>query len=360
LRNLAAVPTTDPAALRVGLLGYGLAGSVFHGPLIAATPGLRVAAVVTADPARQDRARHDHPGATVLDHPDRLWEHAADLDLAVVATPNRSHVPLAEAALAAGLPVVVDKPLAASAEQGRRLVADARRRGLPLTVFQNRRWDGDFRTVGRLLAAGALGRVQRLESRFERWVPTPKAGWRENAAPEEAGGVLYDLGSHLVDQALHLLGPVISVHAELDRRRPGAEVDDDAFVALTHLTGAHSHLWMSSVCAQHGPRFRVLGDRAGYTKHGLDGQEAALRAGDRPGDPGWGAEPREAWGVLGVPGEGRQVPTEPGAYQDFYAAVRDMLAAGTAPPVDPADAIAGLAVIEAARRSATEGATVRL
>jgi predicted dehydrogenase len=349
------MPPTGSDPLRVGLLGYGLAGSVFHGPLIAATPGLRLAAVVTADPRRQGQARGDHPGVVVLDHADRLWERAADLDLVVVATPNRSHLPLAGAALAAGLPVVVDKPLAATAEQGRRLVAEAARRGLPLTVFQNRRWDGDFRTVRRLVGSGELGRVLRLESRFERWVPTPKVGWRENGAPEDAGGVLYDLGSHLVDQALHLLGPVTSVYAELDRHRPGVEVDDDAFVALTHAGGARSHLWMSSVSAQHGPRFRVLGDRAAYTKHGLDGQEAALRSGHRPNDPEWGGEPRASWGALGVPGDTREVPTEPGAYQDFYAGVRDMLAAGAAAPGAPAEAISALAVIEAARRSATKG-----
>ncbi|GDY32249.1 Gfo/Idh/MocA family protein [Gandjariella thermophila] len=352
--------TTARDELRVGLLGYGLAGAVFHGPLIAATPGLRLTTVVTGNPERADRARRDHPGVVVLDHPDRLWERAADLDLVVVATPNRSHVPLTGAALAAGLPVVVDKPFAATAEQGRRLAAEARSRGLLLTVFQNRRWDGDFRTLRRVVAAGDLGRVLRLESRFERWVPTPRTGWRENGAPEDAGGVLYDLGSHLVDQALHLLGPATSVYAELNRRRPGVEVDDDAFVALTHAGGARSHLWMGSVSAHHGPRFRVLGDRAAYTKHGLDGQEAALQAGRRPGQPGWGEEPRECWGVLGVPGDTREVPGEPGAYQNFYAGVRDALVDGGSPPVDPDEAIAGLVVLEAARRSATEGAVVRL
>jgi predicted dehydrogenase len=177
----------------------------------------------------------------------------------VVAAPNRAHVPLARTAIDLGKAVVVDKPLALTAAEGRALVDAARARGVLLTVFQNRRWDGDLLTVRRLLTEGALGDVYRFESRFERWRPTPKPGWRESGAPEEGGGVLVDLGSHLVDQAASCSGPVSQVYAELDRRRPGVQVDDDAFVALTHASGVRSHLWMSAVAAQLGPRLRVLG-----------------------------------------------------------------------------------------------------
>ncbi|MBW3629447.1 MAG: Gfo/Idh/MocA family oxidoreductase [Gemmatimonadetes bacterium] len=335
--------------IRVGLIGYGLGGAVFHGPLIAATAGMRLAAVVTRDPARSAQALVDHPGAVVLPTADMLWELAPRLDLVVVASPNRTHAPLAHAALEAGLDVVIDKPLATSAAEGRALVEDARRRGRMLTVFQNRRWDGDFLTVRRLLTGGELGDVVRMEVRSDRWRLVPRAGWKQNPAPEEAGGLLFDLGSHLIDQALLLFGPVSDVYAELDRRRPESQVDDDTFVALAHASGVRSHLWMSTVAAQPGARFRVMGTRAAYVKHGADPQEEALRAGGRPTDPDWGAEPRERWGLLGAADDLRPVPTEPGAYHHFYKAVAAALRDGTPPPVDPMDAVRTLEIIERAR-----------
>jgi len=346
--------------LRVGLIGYGLAGSAFHAPLIGVTPGLRLTAVVTSDPERRRQVERDHPGAVVVESAERLWDRAADLDLVVVASPNRTHVPLALAALGAGLHVVVDKPLARTAAEGRQAVEEARRRGRVLTVFHNRRWDGEFQTLRRLLHEGALGRPLRFESRFERWRPTPKAGWRERGSVEEAGGILYDLGSHLVDQALVLFGPVRHVYAELDRRRAGVEVDDDAFVALTHASGVRSHLWMNALAGQQGPRLRLLGSEAAYTKFGLDVQEEPLRRGERPDRPDWGEEPRERWGILGAGDQLRPVRTEPGAYQRFYAGVAEALRDGGPPPVDPSDAVAGLEVIEAARRSAADGAVITI
>lgn len=348
------------AEVRVGLIGYGLAGSVFHAPLIAATPGMRLSAIVTSNPERVEAARAAHPGAAIVDSAERLWERAEELDLVVVASPNRTHVPLARAALAAGLPVVVDKPLAATADEGRALVDEARRRGLMLTVFQNRRWDGDFLTVRRLMAEGALGEVRRFESRFERWRPQPRTGWREQGDPAEAGGMLYDLGSHLIDQALVLFGPVTHVYAELDRRRPGVQVDDDAFVALTHASGVRSHLWMSAVNPDRSLRMRVIGSRAAYVKHGLDVQEDALKRGRSPADPGWGKEFDESWGRLGVGDAWTPVETERGAWPEFYRRVAAALRDGSPPPVDPMDAVAGLEIIHAARMSAAEGAVMRL
>jgi predicted dehydrogenase len=335
--------------LRVALVGYGLAGSTFHAPLIKATPELRLSTIVTANPGRQAAARRAHPKAQVIERVEQLWEDAEAFDLVVIASPNRTHAPLAFDALAAGLAVVVDKPFASTADLARQVADDAARRGLMVTVFQNRRWDNDFLTLRRLLVDDTLGPVQRFESRFERWRPMPKDGWRERGAPEEAGGVLFDLGSHLIDQALQLFGPVNDVYAELDRRRPGVEVDDDSFVALTHASGTHSHLWMSAVAAQPGPRLRVAGERGAYTKYGLDPQEEALKAGGDPSQPGWGLEPRESWGQAGIEGNLHDVPSEAGCYQQFYRQVVKALRDGASPPVDPYDAVTVLQIIETAR-----------
>ncbi|MET9292880.1 Gfo/Idh/MocA family oxidoreductase [Streptomyces sp. NPDC003077] len=371
----AGTPTDADRPLRVGLIGYGLAGSVFHAPLIAATEGLALDTVSTSDPERQAKARAEHPQVRTVEKPEAVLDRAGDLDLIVVASPNKTHVALATAALEAGLPVVVDKPLAATAAEAERLAALAEERGLLLSVFQNRRWDNDFRTVQRLLSEGAFGEVQRFESRFERWRPRPKGGWRESGDPAEIGGLLYDLGSHLADQAIALFGPVTSVYAESDVRRPGAEADDDTFIALTHANGVRSHLWVSATTAQLGPRFRVLGSRAGYVKYGLDPQEAALREGRRPGeDEAWGTEPEAAWGWLGSGGTTRAtagaeaspeavdrlVPTLPGDYPAYYAAVAEALRAGGRPPVSALEAAATLRVLEAAKLSAAEGRTVRI
>ncbi|KOG11486.1 MULTISPECIES: Gfo/Idh/MocA family oxidoreductase [Streptomyces] len=359
--------TAPRTPLRVGLVGYGLAGSVFHAPLIAASEDLALAAVTTGNPERAAEARAAYPGVRVAARPEELWEQGADaLDLLVVASPNRTHVAIATAALEAGIPVVVDKPLAGTAAEARGLAALAEARGLLLSVFQNRRWDNDFLTLRRLLDEDALGEVQRFESRFERWRPQLKGGWRESGAPEEIGGLLYDLGSHLVDQALVLFGPVVSVYAESDVRRPGAEADDDTFLALTHANGVRSHLYVSATTAQLGPRFRVLGQRAGFVKYGLDPQEAALRDGLRP-VPGtvWGVEPPELWGRLGagespLTGGGTPVESLPGDYPAYYAAVAAALR-GTGPvPVTAHEAAAALDVLEAAGRSARDGVTVAL
>lgn len=350
--------------LRVGLVGYGLAGSVFHAPLIAATEGLALDTVVTANPERQAQARAEHPGVRVAASAEEVLARADELDLLVVASPNRTHVALATAALDAGLPVVVDKPVAGTAEEARALAALADERGLLLSVFQNRRWDNDFLTLQKLLADGELGDVWRFESRFERWRPQPKGGWRESGDPEEIGGLLYDLGSHVVDQALMLFGPAASVYAETDVRRHGAAVDDDTFLAITHTSGVRSHLYVSATTAQLGPRFRVLGSKAGYVKYGLDPQEAALREGARPGS-GWGEEPETAWGRLGAgespaTGGGAAVRTLPGDYPAYYAAIARALADGGPNPVSAVEAAATLDVLEAARRSARAGAAVNL
>jgi len=348
------------APIRVALLGYGLAGAVFHAPLIAAVEGLELAAIVTRDDERRSLARREHPDAALLGSPEEIWERAGDLDLVVVAAANRAHVPLARSAIEAGLAVVVDKPLAASADEGRALVREASERRVMLTVFQNRRWDGDFLTLRELLEQDTLGEVARFESRFERWRPELSAGWRESGDPQDAGGLLYDLGSHLVDQALCLFGPAAQVYAELEIRRSGAQTDDDTFVALGHESGVRSHLWMSAVAAQPGPRFRVMGSSAAFVKYGFDVQEESLRAGRRPDGPLWGREPEERWGLLGAGDQLRRVPTVPGAYQRFYEGVVLALRENAPPPVDVEEVVAGLDVLDAARKSAHDQRVVAI
>ncbi|WP_097880218.1 Gfo/Idh/MocA family oxidoreductase [Streptomyces sp. st140] len=359
-------PNASDAPLRVALVGYGLAGSVFHAPLVSATDGLVLDTVVTSNEERRAEARAAHPEVRFAASPDELWERADELDLVVIASPNKTHVPLATAALKAGLPVVVDKPIAGTAAEARDLAALAEERGLLLSVFQNRRWDNDFRTLASLIADGELGEVQRFESRFERWRPQLKGGWRESGDPDEIGGLLYDLGSHVVDQALVLFGAAVQVYAESDVRRPGAAADDDTFIAITHENGVRSHLYVSATTAQLGPRFRVLGSAAGYVKYGLDPQEAALREGLRPvaGEP-WGEEVEELWGRVGsgespLTGGGTPVRTLPGDYPAYYAAVAAAVRGTGDNPVTALQAAAALDVLEAARRSAREGVSVTL
>jgi scyllo-inositol 2-dehydrogenase (NADP+) len=344
--------------LRVAIIGYGLAGRVFHAPLIAATRGLEVTSVVTASPERQTQVAADHPQARVLSSPERLWERR-DHDLVVIATPNDTHVALASAAIDHGLPVVVDKPLAVSATRAELLVARAQRAGVLLTVFQNRRWDFDHLTLLRLLGGGHLGSVFRYESRFERWRPSPKPGsWRETLPPDEGGGLLLDLGSHLVDQALTLFGPVSHVYAEVEARR-GLPTDDDVFIALRHASGTISHLRASAVTGAPGPRLRVLGTDAAFVLARLDSQEDRLRAGVRPDTvPDWGVEPEAHRGRLVTGDASVPVPGERGDWPRFYDLLATALREGGPPPVDPVDAVAALRVIEQARESAAT-ATVR-
>ncbi|GAB3452062.1 Gfo/Idh/MocA family oxidoreductase [Streptomonospora sediminis] len=340
--------------LHVAVIGYGKGGEVFHAPLIDTTPGLRLSAVVTGNPERQAAVRGRYPGAEVIATAEELWERTGDIDIAVVTTPNETHVPLARAALKSGFGVVVDKPFALGSGEARELAEEARRLEQVLTVYQNRRWDSDFLTLWKLIDEGALGRVHRFESRFERWRPAAKGTWRDSGAPEAGAGILYDLGPHLIDQAVNLFGPVESVYAELEARR-GAAADDDSFLALTHAGGVRSHLWMSAVAAQFGPRFRALGDRAAFTISGLDSQEDRLGEGERPDAADWGVEPQSAWGRLGTDEESHEVRSERGCYPAFYAAVRDAVGEGEPLPVELHEVIHGLEVIEAARRSARSG-----
>jgi len=337
-------------AIRSAVIGFGTSGRVFHSPFLAALPEFSLDAIVTGNDARATEAAALHPMTKILPTVDDLLARAGDLDLVVIGSPPGSHAELATAMIDAGLDVVVDKPFTVTSDEGRALVAHAARAGRRLTVFQNRRWDGDYLTVRRLIDGGDLGEVGRFESRFEWWKPTPRESWKSETPVSAGGGILYDLGTHLIDQALCLFGSVDEIYAELATRRPGGIADDDAFVALRHTSGVISHLWMSSLAPQHGPRFRALGATGGYTSWGLDGQESALAAGVSPDSADFGVTERSRWGVSGVEGALAAVPTDRGDYGAFYRRLAAAVRGGAALPVDPADSIAVLEIIERIHR----------
>ncbi|WP_445149368.1 Gfo/Idh/MocA family protein [Baekduia sp. Peel2402] len=347
-------------SLHVIVAGYGLAGRTFHAPLVAATDGLQLSAVVTNNAERRQELAADHPQARAVGKLDEALDGA---DLVVVASPNRFHVELARQAIAAGKHVVVDKPLAVTAAEARALDAEAREAGVVLSVFHNRRWDDDFLTLRREVAAGALGDIITLESRFDRWRPQIKQGaWRELSDPADGGGLLLDLGSHLADQAIQLLGTPTHVYAELRTTRPDAQVEDEVFITLEHAGGVRSHLHAGVHAADGPPRFRALGTSAAFVSRGLDPQEGQLRERLDPGqDPSFGWRPEDAAGATRYADDAEPLTMERGAWPAFYAGVRDAIRGDAArPPVTAAEAITVLDVLEAARESARAGSVVAL
>ena len=339
---------TDSTPIRTGIIGYGLSGRVFHSPFIAANPRFSLEVVATSHAGRQSVARSQYPTVDTVSTPAELIERG--LDLVVLASPGHAHLEQGLAALAAGSAVVIDKPFAASVAEAEQLIAAAESVGRPLMVFQNRRWDGDFLTVQRLLAEGALGTVHRFESTFERWSPSLRDRWQDTTTSAQAAGITFDLGSHLIDQALRLFGPATIADAELSILRKGGVSDDEAFISLLHTSGVRSHLTLSRFAGQNGPRFRVLGDRSAFTIYGLDSQEPALDAGNSPADPGFGIESEENWGTIGIAGSEEfpltKVPTERGNYAAFYSGAASAVRDGAVSPVDSRDALETLRIIQ--------------
>ncbi len=338
--------------VNVGLVGYGVAGAAFHAPLIAAEPRLSLKSVVTS---RAEKLAADHPGARAVPDLDAVLADK-EIGLVVIATPNDTHAPFARAALEAGKAVVVDKPFTPTVAEAEGLVALAAEKGLPLGVFHNRRWDDGFLTVRRLLADGALGTPAHYEAHFDRFRPSIKPGWREEGG--EGSGLFYDLGPHLVDQALVLFGKPRAVTADLARQRPGVQVDDWFHLVLDY-GPLRVILHAGMLTCLPGAVLTVHGTGGSYVKYGLDPQEAVLRAGGRPGPGDWA--PTTEHGTLHLPdGGSRVVRTEPGDYPAFYGGVAASLLDGTPMPVPGEDAVAVMRVIDAARRSAAEGRRVEM
>jgi scyllo-inositol 2-dehydrogenase (NADP+) len=335
------------ARIRTAVVGFGVSGKVFHAPLIAADPNYSLDVIVTADPERAAEAARLYPGVRIVPTSEDMFALAGDLDLVVLGTPPLTHLELGATAIACGLNVVVDKPFVVTVAQGEELAARASDAGVQLTVFQNRRWDADFLTLQKLLREGALGEVRTFESRFEWWRPEGFGNWRDSATLAEGGGILHDLGAHLIDQAIQLFGPVEQSYGETGTYGPHPDAaDTEAFVSLLHVSGVRSRLWMNGMAAQVGPRFHVLGSKAGYTKWGLDSQEPALAAGVTPSDLSYGNEPQESWGLLGVDGSATPVPAERGDYPRFYRELAASLRGHGRLPVQPAEALETLKIIE--------------
>jgi len=343
------------APLNVALVGYGYAGKVHHAPVILATPGLNLHTVVSSDAAK---VHADLPRARVV--PDLASALEGDLiDLVVIATPNQTHEPLARLALERGRDVVVDKPFAVTVQEARGLVALAESSGRLLSVYHNRRWDSGFLTVRRLVDQGALGEVVLFEAHFDRWRPQVRDRWREQGGP--GSGVWYDLGAHLVDNALVLFGRPQSVFADLAVQRPQGRAVD-YFHVLLRYPATRVILHASSLAAAPGANFTVHGTRGSYVKPGADTQEASLLKRVMPGEPGFGFDPVE--GELSVPdGDGMtvtKVANELGRYPAFYAGVRDAIVSGAPNPVPPDEALLVMEVLEAGIRSAAEGREIAI
>ena len=344
--------------MRIGLAGYGRGGRYFHAPLIGQAPECTLAGVLTRSPPRRAQLAADFPGVPAFDRLSDLA--AAGVDAVVISTPLDTHETLVREAIALGLSTVCDKPFTPDAATARALVHEAERAGVPLTVYQNRRWDADFLTVRALLEASALGEVTEFESRMEQY--PPPGGFSVTG-----GGVLRDFGSHVADQALQLFGPAAAVYAEV-HVRPEDGFDDRFFLSVRHVGGVTSYLrgdW--TLHGAPGPRFRVTGHTGTFAVESDDGQSERLLGGmtEEPGPFGpipFGAVPEARWGRI-YRGEGvppLPVPAERGRWSSFYSAFARAVR-GTGPlPVDPRDAIAALEVLDAARLSAARGAVVRL
>jgi scyllo-inositol 2-dehydrogenase (NADP+) len=338
--------------LKLGLMGYGYAGATFHAPVIEHCGHAQLAAVATGQP---DKARTDYPQATIVPDLDALLA-LADIECVVIATPNDTHFALAKRVLEAGKHVVVDKPVTLTAAEARTLADLAASRKRVFAPFHNRRWDGDFMTVRALLESGELGRVTAFESHFDRFRPAIRQRWREDAT--RGGGLLFDLGPHLIDQALALFGTPQTVYASVKAHRDQATAPDYVHLQL----GYASHevlLHASALTAIVAPRFAIHGTRGSYVKYGLDTQEDQLKAGLRPGDAGF-AGGNEA-GTLRVLEQGgdqeieRALPTRDGSYVDFYRALAAAIHDGVPFPVSAQDAVDVMTVIELAQRSNDEG-----
>jgi scyllo-inositol 2-dehydrogenase (NADP+) len=343
--------------IEVGLVGFGLAGRAFHAPVISAVPGLHLAAIVQRSGTE---ASEKYPDARVVASLDEMLS-IPEIRLVVIATPNETHYPFARQCLGAGRDVIVDKPFTTSLEEARVLVQLAKKAGRFLTVYHNRRYDGDFQAIRQLVEAGTLGRFARFETTYDRYRPQLKPGaWRE--IPRPGSGILFDIAPHLIDHAFVLFGLPEAVTADVRIERENAAVDDAFDIMLHYPKGMRAVLRSSILAAAPRPRFVLLGTQGSFVKQAFDPQEMNLRRGYIPGDKPWGYEPEENWGILTIPKgdafEHRRIPSATCDYRDFYSNVRDAILGCAAPAVTPEYALDVMRMLELARESSAKRCTI--
>jgi predicted dehydrogenase len=342
---------TNP--IRIALIGFGFVGKTFHAPLIRSVPGLELSVVSSRHP---ERVREDFPGAQVVADPEQAATHP-DVDLVVIASPNETHVPLATAALVAGKHVIVDKPFTITLAEARGLGELSRAKQRLLSVFQNRRWDSEFLGARAIIEEGHLGEILHFESHIDRFRPAVRKRWREVAGP--GAGLWYDLGPHLVDQALQLFGLPATISARIVRQRPQAQTDDWFHVLLDY-GRLQAILHGSLVVAGGIPRMAIHGIRGSWLKYGLDTQEEQLVRGVVPGDTGWGEDPRPGIFHSGSENKTLELPVPRGDHRQYYFGIRDALLNQAPNPVTPGQAIAVMAVLETAIESSAKGQVLSL
>jgi len=343
--------------INVGLIGFGLAGRSFHAPVISAVPGLRLAAILRRTGSEAATA---YPDARIVRSLDELLA-IPDIRLIVIATPNETHAPFARASLVAGRDVVVDKPFATSYEEAADLVQFAQKSGRFLTVYQNRRYDGDFQAIRKLVADGTLGRIVHFETNYDRFRPNLKPNaWREQQVP--GAGILFDIGPHLIDHAMVLFVLPEAVTADIRVERESGLADDAFDIMFYYPNSMRAVLSSSILAATQRPRFLLFGTKGAFLKQTFDPQEMNLRRGQIPKDAPWGAEPEENWGLLtlsdGTNITQRRIPSATGDYRDYYANVRDVLLGEAEPAVTLPHALNVMRALELSRESNARHCTI--
>jgi predicted dehydrogenase len=343
--------------IEVGLVGFGLAGRAFHAPVIRAVPGLHLAAILQRS---GNEAAEKYPDVRIARSLDELLA-MKEIRFIVIATPNETHYPFARQCLEAGRDVVVDKPFTTTLEEAISLVQIAKNAGRLLTVYQNRRYDGDFQAIRKLAEEGRLGRIVRFETNYDRFRPQLKSGaWRETQRP--GSGILFDIAPHLIDHALVLFGLPEAVTADVRIERENAVADDAFDITLHYSNGMRAVLRSSILAAAPRPRFVVLGTQGSFVKQSFDPQEMNLRRGYIPTDTAWGDEPEENWGVLTIPaGDAfghRRIPSASCDYRDYYANVRDTILGLAELAVTPEWSLDVMRLLELARASSHKRCTI--
>ncbi len=342
--------------VKTAFAGYGPGGSIYNSPILSSVPGFKVDKILTSSPENVAAARKDFPEARIVEDFKDLIDDP-NLDLVIITLPNHLHFPFAKEALQAGKHVLVEKPFTSHVKEANELINLAHQKGLILSVHHNRRWDSDFQTVKKVIENDLLGKVVEYEAHFDRFRNEIKPGWKEKKE-NPGSGILYDLGSHLIDQALTLFGLPKEVFADIRMQRDGAQVPD-AFELLLFYPNLKVTLKAGQLIKEKGPTFQVFGTKGSFVKYGADVQEEALKQGKKPSDPAeWGVEPKEIWGKLNTVDEERLVESERGNYPFIYQNLFDAITKGEALAVTPQQARDVIRIIEAAQKSQDERCVV--